>query len=401
MFEMKKQLQWSKMKAGLVITLALLILFLAVLFAGNIEQFFYPKFTLRAQFRDVKGLRTGAPVWLFGTEVGSVKKIDVDPIVGAIVTVSLDKSIHGLIKKDSRASILTMGLLGDKYVELTTGSPAADPVKPGEMIQGSPQIEFTDIIETSAKTIEKMDQFLGKMDRLIDSIEMGEGTIGKLIKDPSIYDNVEKVTRELSHAIGDIQTSKGTLKKLIDDPSLYNKMLAATASLEDFSKKLNDSSGTLRKIVEDPTLYEKLVVAASSIETFSKNLTEQSGTLKKLIEDPSLYDRLVAASSSIEAFGKKLNESHGTLQRLLEDPALFENLNKLSQHLSSIAARLDRGEGIAGALIQDNELSGEFKDTLVRFRELSLEMDQLASELKQLAKDIQDHPGKYFKLSLF
>ena len=367
MFEMEKRLRWSKMKVGLVVTLALLTLFLAVFFAGNIELLFSPKVDLRAQFQDVKGLRKGAPVWVYGTEVGSVKAITLDPIYGTIVTISVTKSVQGLIKKDSQASILTMGMLGDKYVELTPGSPLGTPIKPGEIIRGVPQIELTDIVAISGKTIESMGDFLKKLDTLIDKVEKGQGTLAHFINDPTIYNNLAKSTQALTGVVEEIRNSRGTLKLLLEDPSVYNKMLAAASSVEEFSKKLNESSGTL----------------------------------KKLIENPELYENLLAATSSIEAFGKKINEGHGTIMKLVEDPELYENLRRASQNLASIFARLDRGEGIAGAFVRDTELAMEFKETLIKFRNFTVEAEKLAAELEKLTKEIKDNPKKYFSISVF
>jgi phospholipid/cholesterol/gamma-HCH transport system substrate-binding protein len=96
MFEMKKQLSWSALKAGAVITLAFVILFVVVMYAGTIERIFTPSIELEAVFQDVKGLRKGAPVWLFGTEVGSVKDIQLGPVSG---NPSGEKKRHGLHKE--------------------------------------------------------------------------------------------------------------------------------------------------------------------------------------------------------------------------------------------------------------------------------------------------------------
>ncbi len=136
MFDIKKQLLWSKLKVGLVITLALSILFLTVFFAGSIERILSSKAELRAHIQNVKGLRKGAPVWISGIEVGSVKDINLHPEYGTIVTLSLNKNFLKFLRKDAEASILTKGLLGDKYIELSNGSPGAGPIKPNDIIKG-------------------------------------------------------------------------------------------------------------------------------------------------------------------------------------------------------------------------------------------------------------------------
>jgi phospholipid/cholesterol/gamma-HCH transport system substrate-binding protein len=326
MFDIKKQLRWSKLKAGLVITIAFLALLVAIFFAGNIEKIFSPKTELKVEFRDVRGLRRGAPIWIFGTEVGSVRNIQLDPVRGAIVTISIDKDALTFLKKDSQASILTMGLLGDKYIELSAGSPQAEPLQPGEMIKGTEPIQFSQIIETTSVAIGKMGDFINKLDIFVTKMEKGEGTVAKFFADPTIYNNLRKSTETLSVVLEDLKNSEGTLKMLIENPSLYKKTLATISSIEEFSRKLN----------------------------------EDSGTLKKLVEDPELYD----------------------------------NLNQAASRLSSILGGIEKGKGMAGALVSDEELAKELRD-------LVLELRKLSSELEGLAKDIKEHPKKYFKFSLF
>jgi phospholipid/cholesterol/gamma-HCH transport system substrate-binding protein len=353
MFEAKKQLRWAKLRVGLAITIALLILLGTAFFAGNIKELFSPEVKLKVEFRDVSGLRKGAPVWLFGTEVGSVREIQLSAVYGTVVTISIYKSVLKFLKTDAQASILTMGLLGDKYLELYPGSPSAEPIRPGVMIKGKGPVEFSDIMVTAGVTIQKMNEFISKLDLLATEIERGKGTISKFFTDPAIYDNLKNATHTLSSTLEELNRSQGTLKLLVEDPSLYNRMLSAASSLETFSKKLNESPGTLKMLMEDPSLYNKALDTLNRLEEFSKKVDESQGTLGKLIENPELYD----------------------------------NLNRDLKVLSSILERIEKGEGIAGALINDQELARELKETI--------------GELKGLIRDIKDHPRKYFKFSLF
>jgi len=343
MFDAKKQLKWSQIKVGLVMTIAFVVLLIAVFFAGNIQNVFLKKGELKIKFRDVVGLRKGAPVWILGLEEGSVKNITLDPTYGVIVTIAVNKNALEFVRKDSRATILTMGLLGDKYIELSTGSPQAEPIRPAEVIKGSSEMGLREV----------MGQFIEKIDSLVTKIEGGQGTIAKLLNDPALYNNLLGATHSLSAFLENLKDSKGTLKLLIDDPSVYKKMLAATSSIEEFSKRINESSGTLRRLIEDPSLYNKTLTVASQIEEFSR----------------------------------KLNESQGTLKKMIEDPALYENFNRDLKELSSILEKIDKGEGVASALIKDRELAKELKDTV--------------TELKELLKNIKEHPKKYFKFSVF
>ncbi|MBA4373351.1 MAG: hypothetical protein C0402_10895 [Thermodesulfovibrio sp.] len=353
MFDLKKQLRWAEMKVGVIISLALVILFLSVFFAGSIERMIHPKVKIKAAIADVKGLKGGAPVWVYGLEEGTVTDISLDPTYGTVVTISIYKNVLGYLKKDSTASVLTMGLLGDKYIELTPGASGAEPLKAGDMIRGTTQLDMKDVMETGASSIKKINDFIEKMGNLVQKIETSKGTLGMLIEDPTLYDNLKKSAAHLSNITREIESGKGTLGKLVNDPLLYENLASTSKSLEGFSRKLEKGTGTLNK----------------------------------LIEDDHLYTRLSGAATSMDEFGKKLNKSSGTLNRLIEDPELYENLNSASKRITSILERIDKGEGTAGLLVRDDELSLEVKDTV--------------KQLKKLMEDIREQPKKYFKFSIF
>lgn len=385
MFDMRKQLRWSKLKVGVVVTLALLVLLIAIFFAGGIEKIFSPMMELKIQFQDVRGLRKGAPVWIYGTEVGSVRDIRLDRLVGAVVTISLKKDVQGFLKKDAKASIMTMGLLGDKYIELSTGSPKAEPIGKGEMIKGSVPVEISEIMETAGLSIAKVGDVINRLDNLILKIDEGEGTLAKFLTDPSIYDNLNRSVNTLSLTLEEIKGSRGTLKMLVEDPSLYQRMVSAVSSIEGLAKKTNESvgeitrkinegQGTLKKLVEDPSLYDKALTVVSTVEQLAKNIEQ--------------------ITQDLETFSRGLNEKKGTLKRMIDDPSLYDNLNQSSAHLSAILKKIDQGEGLAGALLKDQELLKELEETLKEFK-------GTAGELKELLRDIKTNPKRYLKFSLF
>lgn len=353
MFDLKKQIRWAEITSGIIISLALIILFFGVFFAGSIERIINPKVRIKATLSDVKGLKKGAPVWVYGLEEGSVEDISLEPQHGTVVTISVYKKVLGVLKKDATASVLTMGLLGDKYVELSPGSPNAVPLSPGDMIRGTAQIDLKDVMETGGESIRKVTDFIDKVGRIVEKIETSKGTLSRFLEDPSLYDNLKESSRNLAAITGDIRGGQGTIGLLVKDTSLYERLSASSKSLERFSRKLERGSGTLNKLLEDDLLYAKLVGAASSAEEV----------------------------------GKKLNSPSGTIGKLIADPELYQNLNLASKRLNSILERIERGEGAAGVLVGDNETATELKETV--------------KELRLLTEDIRKEPTKYFNFRLF
>lgn len=312
MFDMKKQLMWAKLKVGVVITLALLTLFVTVFFAGNIQNLFSPKIQIKAEIKDIRGLRKGAPVWISGIEVGSVKNIDLNPEHGTLVAMLINKGAAKFIKKDSKASVLTMGLLGDKYIEISDGSAQAEPIKPGDMIQGTTQLEIQDIVNASSESIQKVTGFMDKFGSFIEKIEKGEGTIAKFLTDPSIYNNLRDTTKTLSMILKDFKESEGTMKLLMKDPSLYNKLLSTTSSLEEFSRKLNKGQGTLKRLAEDPQLYENLDTASKQLSLILKRIDSGEGVAGSLVKDKELdremKDTLTELKTSVTEFKELIKD---------------------------------------------------------------------------------------------
>jgi len=285
MFDTKKQLMWSKLKVGLVVTIAFLVLFFTVFFAGGLEDLLSPKVEIKAHIKDVRGLRNGSPVWISGIEIGSVNKMKLHEEHGTLVTMSIREELLNFIKKDSKATVQTMGLLGDKYVELSAGSADAPPINKGDIIEGKHQLEIKDLVDASAGSISKITDFVDKLDSFIKKIEKSEGTLGQLISDPSVYQNLSDSTKRLSSILKDVETSNGTLNMLINDPTLYNKIIVATAKVEDLTTQINEGKGTLGKLVTDPTLYENLNDTSQKLSSIVQSINEEEGIAGTLLRD--------------------------------------------------------------------------------------------------------------------
>jgi phospholipid/cholesterol/gamma-HCH transport system substrate-binding protein len=309
MFETKKELRWSKIKVGLIGGAAFVVLVLAVLFAGGIEGLFDGRVQFNAQMRNVHGLRKGAPVWLFGTEVGQVGSIELNPAHGPLVTMGVDEEAFGFLKTDARAIVYTMGLLGDKYVELTPGTAEAGPLQPGGLIQGSAQMDLGDVMATSAATVEKITDFIEKLESIITMVGSGEGTIPKLFNDPSLYNKLASATDSLERFSQSLNEGSGSLKRLVEDPALYNRMLAATASLEAFGRRLNEAPGTLKGLIDDRKPYEDLKKATAQLAAVMEKVHRGEGLAGAMVQNEGLAKDLEGALEEFRLLARDIKEN--------------------------------------------------------------------------------------------
>ncbi len=349
----KKQIRLSQLKVGIVFTAAFAILFLTIIFAGTLGDILRPKATIYAVFSDVKGLREGAPVWFSGIEIGSVRTMKFLPENRIKVEMSISKDSLKYLKKDSKATILTLGLLGDKYIEISPGTRGAGHLKETDVINGVTQSGLQEIVGTSQQSLAKLTEFISKLERVVNKLEAGEGTISKFINDPTVYENLQKATEDIS----------------------------------DITKRLAEGNGTLGRLLKDEKIFKDLETSVRDIKKFASTIQKSEGTVKRLLVDRELYDRFMKATDNLERFSDRLNKSEGTLKLLIENPELYNNITELTRRLNKLTEQLQESQGLWHAMTKDKELVDELKTTL--------------KELNLLIKDIKEHPKKYFKFSIF
>jgi len=194
-------------RLGLFIFVTLAVLAAGVFIIGSKAYLFRSTYQLRAQFADVAGLGGGADVQVGGVHAGTVHSIELPHKPGDKITVviDLDRSTHEIIKGDSVASIATEGLLGNQYLAISFGSPGAPEVRDGELIQSTPPLEMadllnkaSDILSSSQQAIQNTTMATAHLNSVSAKIDSGQGSVGALINDKELYNDLERSTKSLS-----------------------------------------------------------------------------------------------------------------------------------------------------------------------------------------------------------
>lgn len=129
-------------RTGLFVALGLVVAGVVVFFIGQESRLFQRQVTYRVYFPNVQGLSDKSPVWLGGLEVGKVTNIffSEDPQDPRLeVQLRVSARYQDRVKKDSTAQLTSMGVLGDKAVDISLGTPTAPPLEPGESCRPSPE----------------------------------------------------------------------------------------------------------------------------------------------------------------------------------------------------------------------------------------------------------------------
>ncbi len=354
-------LRLSQVKTGLFILLAILLFGGGVLMMGDKTKMFVQKGDLSVIMTDVAGLKIGAPVWLAGVDVGLVTDINFeDPEKNNEINVNLQIDLNALKKigADSRVTIKTRGLMGEKYVDITPSRRYAE--TPPTVIRGESVAKLDDVMQKAGSAFDRFNRIMEKVDR-------GEGSLGKLMTDKKLYDNLATLSQELKILADTINRGEGSLGKLMRSDEPYKKIVAILQRADATLTDIQSADGTLGKLVRDRELYDKMVkladkssLAADDMRELKKILTSKETTIGKLLTDDELYDKGVSLMTRADAAVKS-----------------FEN----------VAVKMNSKDGTAGKLLNDKEAY----DKMVRMLE----------SIDALIRDVKENPKRYVNLSLF
>jgi len=329
--------------AGLLALLAF-----AILLLGEKQQLFVRQVRYQGRFNYVGGLVPGAPVWLNGVVVGSVEDVilPADPAEREITVVfRVAARVARRLRADSKLRIRTLGLLGDRYLELTSGSPSQPRLEPGAVVDSEEPTDLAAVIAQGGDAMTNVQAITASLRRVLDRVERGEGILGQLTVDPesgrkalrSLYSLLEQGDA----LVRDLRSGKGALGKLVADPELGDRLAADLAGLTASSRRIADA--------------------------LAADLGRDDSLLAGLLRDPQgrarlqqLLEGVTAAAAAVHGVGEELTHGRGTLGRLVSDEAFAQefvsDLHGLAAALRRVAEKLDRGEGSAGRLVNDPQL---------------------------------------------
>lgn len=328
----QKQLKWSELKVGITVIVAGIVLAVLILLMSGTGGVFTRKVTLKSYFFDAQGLRVGAPVRLSGVDIGSVSAIRVvpnRPLAPVEITMKVNTKYRFSLRKDSKTLLSTAGVLGETYINIDSSDAKGPEVENGDVLASREVPGYQDVMRSTQTALQNMQALITRMDRIVAFVESGQGSVGKLIYDPGLYNRLNTTVGDFQKLVSEISEGQGSLGKLINDDELYNKANASVDKINELIDDLNAGKGTAGKILKDPTLYNN---ASQTIENF-KQLTDDinsgKGALGKLTRDQEFANRLQNTMNRLSDITTRLDAGEGSAGRFLRDPSLFDNSNKL------------------------------------------------------------------------
>ncbi|MEN8376356.1 MAG: MlaD family protein [Gemmatimonadota bacterium] len=297
----------------LLVALALAIFGWAVYRVGTLFDVFTPRYELATQVPTAAGLREGAPVTVAGQQAGQVTGIhfialeEVQDTNHIRIVMELSRDVADQVRVDSRAQIRAAGLLGDKFVDITPGTPTAAVVEDGGEIAAASSVDLDLVLDRAVAMLDSTQVFVNELGDVAGSLARGEGTLGQLLVDDALYDRFAAASGQLTSLLLTLTREDGTLGRLIHDPVIYERLSATLGRLDSLSARAEAGEGSLGRLLASDSLYLGLLESARAADSALGSLTavlsriqSGEGTLGRMAEDPRLYDELLKTITDLQ-----------------------------------------------------------------------------------------------------
>ncbi len=335
-----------RVRVGLVVMICLGLLTAVLFVVGSQTLLFSDRFLVRSQFNSVAGLRPGADVQFQGVSIGAVQSVALPNEPGEMieVTMGIRTRARSILHQGTQAEIKTEGLLGSMIVVLVNppmagGEPA--PLENLDLITGVDPFDLFEITDKALASVHRFEQSATSFEGIVDDIRAGEGTLGKLIYDPELYNSMVATAQETERLMANLGD---------DAEALVMLATQATEGVESILGKLDAGSGTFAQLLNDSELYESVQASADTLQQIIVGVGILTRRVEAMAEWASLgafrFAELMEAGKHNWLF-KRYFEERGFMEQApfeVREQAIaesFEALEAKTQQLLALEARLE------------------------------------------------------------
>ena len=247
----------------------------------------------------------------------------------------INNDVRQFFKTNCKVTLGSEGIIGDKLLIITQGSPDAPLIREGQRLISIEPIEKDAIMARLDVTSKNAETISNQLSEITFEINKGHGTISRLIQDSILAENFNQTIANLN------QFSKG----LTGSDIVMSSMKVTAKNAEYISgqlvlimNKINKGDGTLGRLIQDSTIAENLNQTILNLKKSSKGLTGTDTIMAKL--NVTVGNTEILSRQLIEMM-KEINEGNGTFSRLIKDTILAENLNQTLINLKKSSKGLD------------------------------------------------------------
>lgn len=336
----KEKVNWAQLRVGILGIVALFFVTLLIfLLTGNME-WFKKQVPLHAYVSDAAGLTPGSPVRINGIGSGKVDKVELsgltDPQRIIKADFLVDQDMLRQIPNDSVVSIASDNLLGStKFLQIDKGK-SPEPVRPGATLKSSNTQEFQQLVQQGFGVLDSAQAILQKIEGIVGQIEVGKGTIGKLLVDETLYNSLQATVGQVQLLVTTLNSKTGTVGHLINDNALYDQIETTLNRVDQIAQGLQQGQGTAGLLLKDPKMYNDLDTAVKQLNTILSNLNAGKGTAGQLLADDRIAKQVSSTLNKINLTIDKVNSGQGTIGQLLVNPQLYDAIEGSTRELHGL-----------------------------------------------------------------
>lgn len=324
----KERVSFAQLKVGILGLIALFFIALLIFLLTGNTHWFAKEIPLNVYVSDAAGLTPGSPVRINGIQAGTVKDVrlsgDTNPQRIIKVGFVVDQSMLKQIPDDSIASISSDNLLGStKFLAITKGK-SQETIQPGATMKSANTQEFQQLVQQGFGVLDSAQAILQKIQDIVGQVEVGKGTIGKLLVDETLYNSLQATVNQVQLLATTLNSKSGTIGHLINDDTLYNQLQGVITRVDQITQNLQQGQGTAGMFLKDPKMYNDLDKSLDQLNTILANLNAGKGTAGQLLNSPKIANQISTTLDKIDMTIDKVNSGQGTIGQLFVNPALYD-----------------------------------------------------------------------------
>ena len=288
---------------GLFVLIGIVILVLGIMTLGGQQKKFVKAIHVKAVFDDVGGLQPGNNIWFSGVKIGTVRKINFFGDSQVEVEMNVEEKVVEFIRKNSKATISSDGLIGNKIIVIYGGTTDYPPVEEGDRLEAIMPLDTDQMMETLQVNNQNLVDITNDLKVLTGKIAAGEGIVGAVLTDSSLAINFRTILSNLERASVN-----------------SNKMIA---DLNSFTGKLNKKGTLINDLVTDTSIVPDLKETLENLRISSANTQ--------------------ALTKEFAGITAKLNSPDNSLGMLLNDPEFAKSLKRTLENADSATYNLNKG----------------------------------------------------------
>ena len=300
--------QEKNLKVGITVFIGLIIFLIFVVLVGTEGNYFTKTYHLNMNVTNVNGLTQGSMVMLGGIKIGYVHSMDFSTINNDnIITVGMDlrSQYRNQITAGSLATVKTIGMLGDKFVDISVGLSSERPLNDGDYLTTKESMELGNIADKLSAAVIDFTAVVSNVKTISDSLKAGKGSVGKLLRDDSFSNDLLHAVHSLDAMANTVTSKKGTFGKLVYDDTLYMQLVHTTENLSALSDSLRGGKGSLGKFLVEDSLYTTVNSLARRMDDLLKKLNSDTSSVGAFVNNPAAYNQV---SITLENFNNLIKD---------------------------------------------------------------------------------------------